>query len=37
VVLVILMIVSVFVLSNRENIMEFNISQENINNIENLK
>jgi len=37
VVLVILMIVSVFVLSNRENIMDFNISQENINNIENLK
>jgi len=37
VVLVILMIISVFVLSNRENIMEFNISQENINNIENLK
>jgi len=37
VVLVILMVVSVFVLSNRENIMEFNISQENINNIENLK
>ena len=35
--LVILMIISVFVLSNRENIMEFNISQENINNIENLK
>ena len=37
VVLVILMIVSVFVLSNRENIVEFNISQENINNVENLK
>ena len=37
VILVIFMIVSVFVLSNRENIMEFNISQENINNIENLK
>ena len=37
VILVILIIVSVFVLSNRENIMEFNISQENINNIENLK
>tara|TARA_B100000029_G_scaffold50955_1_gene46336 strand:- start:113 stop:982 length:870 start_codon:yes stop_codon:yes gene_type:complete len=37
VILVISMIVSVFVLSNRENIMEFNISQENINNIENLK
>jgi len=37
VVLVILMIVSVFVLSNRESIMDFNISQENINNIENLK
>ena len=37
VVSVILMIVSVFVLSNRENIMEFNISQENIINIENLK
>ena len=37
VVLVILMIVSVFVLSSRKNIMEFNISQENINNIENLK
>ena len=35
--LVILMIVSVFVLANRENITEFNISQENINNIENLK
>ena len=35
--LVILMIFSVFVLANRENIMEFNISQENINNIENLK
>jgi len=31
------MIFSVFVLANRENIMEFNISQENINNIENLK
>ena len=37
VILVVLMIVSVFVFSNRENIMEFNISQENINNIENLK
>ena len=37
VILVILMIISVFVLSNRENIMEFNISQENINNVENLK
>ena len=37
VILVILMIVSVFVLSNRENIEDFNISQENINNIENLK
>jgi hypothetical protein len=37
VVLIILMIVSVFVLSNRENIEDFNISQENINNIENLK
>ena len=37
VVLIILMIVSVFVLSNRENIVEFNISQENINNVENLK
>ena len=37
VVLIILMIVSVFVLSNRENIDDFNISQENINNIENLK
>jgi len=37
VVLVILMMVSVFVLANRENITEFNISQENINNIENLK
>ncbi len=37
VILVILMIISVFVLSNRKNIMEFNISQENINNIENLK
>ena len=37
VVLVILMVVSVFVLSNRENIVEFNISQENINNVENLK
>ena len=35
--LVIILIFSVFVLSNRENIMEFNISQENINNIENLK
>ena len=35
--LVILMIISVIVLSKRENIMEFNISQENINNIENLK
>jgi len=35
--LVILMIFSVFVLANRENIMEFNTSQENINNIENLK
>ena len=35
--LVILMMVSVFVLANRENITEFNISQENINNIENLK
>ena len=37
VVLIILMIVSVFALSNRENIEDFNISQENINNIENLK
>ena len=37
VILVILMIVSVFVLSSRENIVEFNTSQENINNIENLK
>ena len=37
VILVILMIISVFVLSNRENIEDFNISQENINNIENLK
>ena len=37
VILVILMIVSVFVLSNRENIEDFNISQENINNIDNLK
>jgi len=37
VILVILMIVSVFVLSNRENIIEFNTSQENINNIENIK
>ena len=37
VVLIILMIVSVFVLSSRENIEDFNISQENINNIENLK
>jgi len=35
--LVVLMIASVFVLANRENITEFNISQENINNIENLK
>jgi len=37
VILVILMMFSVFALSKRENIMEFNISQENINNIENLK
>jgi len=35
--LVILMLVSVFVLANRENITEFNLSQENITNIENLK
>jgi hypothetical protein len=37
VILVILMIISVFVLSNRENIEDFNISHDNINNIENLK
>ncbi len=37
VVLVILMVISIFVLAKRENITEFNISQENINNIENLK
>jgi len=35
--LVILMIISVFVLSGRENITELNNSLENINNIENLK
>ena len=35
--LVILMIISVFVLSGRENINELNNSLENINNIENLK
>ena len=35
--LVVLMIASVFVLANRENITEFNLSQENITNIENLK
>ena len=35
--LVILMIISVFVLSGRENITELNSSLENINNIENLK
>ena len=35
--LVILMIFSVFVLSGRENITEFNNSLENISNIENLK
>ena len=35
--LVILMIISVFVLSRRENITELNNSLENINNIENLK
>ena len=37
VVLVILMIMSVFVISGRENITELNNSLENINNIENLK
>ena len=37
VILVILMIISVFVLSNRENIAEFNNSLENISNINNLK
>jgi hypothetical protein len=31
------MIISVFVLSGRENIAELNSSLENINNIENLK
>jgi len=35
--LVILMIISVFILSGRENITELNSSLENINNIENLK
>ena len=35
--LVILMIISVFVLSGRENITELNNSLENIDNIENLK
>ena len=35
--LVIAMIISVFVLSGRENITELNNSLENINNIENLK
>ena len=35
--LVIIMIISVFVLSGRENIAELNNSLENINNIENLK
>ena len=35
--LVVLMIISVFVLSGRENITELNNSLENINNIENLK
>ena len=35
--LVIVMIISVFVLSGRENITELNNSLENINNIENLK
>ena len=37
VVLVILMIISVFILSRRENITELNNSLENISNIENLK
>ena len=37
VVLIILMNISVFVLSGRENIIELNNSLENINNIENLK
>ena len=35
--LVIVMIISVFVLSGRENITELNSSLENINNIDNLK
>ena len=35
--LVILMIISVFVLSGRENIIELNNSLENIDNIENIK
>ena len=35
--LVIIMIISVFVLSGRENMTELNNSLENINNIENLK
>jgi len=35
--LVVVMIISVFVLSGRENITELNNSLENINNIDNLK
>jgi len=35
--LVVVMIISVFVLSGRENITELNSSLENINNIDNLK
>jgi hypothetical protein len=37
IVLVVVMIISVFVLSGRENITELNSSLENINNIDNLK
>jgi len=37
IVLVVVMIISVFVLSGRENITELNNSLENINNIDNLK
>ena len=37
IVLVVLMIISIFVLSKRENITELNDSLENINNVENLK
>jgi hypothetical protein len=37
IVLVVLMIISIFVLSGRENITELNDSLENINNVENLE